>query len=1008
MKGFTLLGMLLACSLHASVARPDPSAIEKLGQLTSEAIKARQAGDTQQAIEAARRAHEYAEATLGADDPLLASVFDIVGGIYSLYGEPDRAEALIRRGLTMRERAKDPDDRAVARSLTMLARVLANKGNFRDADAALQRALALSERALGPEHILVAFILAQIAELDMDKGDYTGAARRLERVVAIQKRNAGGPDDPKLANAIPTALADLGKAYGAAGDYARAMPVLDQALADMQKAEGAESNDLSAVALAQANLYESMGDYTRAEAQYRRILASLEKAHDPGHQKLATALNGLASCHVRKGNGAQAAQLYQQALHIMEKAFGPDHPDVAHLLISLAFCRMEVNDLSGAEQLFKRGLAVIERSYGKEHYQVAEPLYGLARVSRWKGEFALALALGERVRQIVGKTLNSKHIYWAGYLDQFAKFYWAVGDIEHAKALQAEARSIEDHRLSLTLTTGSERQKKAYVDMLASAIPSSISLHLDAVPFDTEAARTALAALLRRKGLVLDAEREGFASLRNHLTPEARTLQEEQAAVRTQLANQVNQGPGRLAAEKYRTHLAELEAEADRLEEVISSQSAQFRVENQPVSLEQIQQVLPESSALIEVALYRSYNAASRKAADEWGKRHYAAYVLFPKGEPKWAELGEAQPIDQAIDALRAALRKPASRPLSRGRRSRQTDVDPTTGVGVNPARILDELVMRPIRKLLGETRTVFFSPDGALNLIPLGALVDENGRALIEDYHITYLTSGRDLLRLQLEHDAKGQSVVLADPDFGAAGAKSKQGISPDRGRRSAKINRGTLHFGPLLGTQPLTRAHATETALKQVHQPSVLHIATHGFFLPDQPQEPSPPSYQGWDDSLPAPAPRTENPLLRSGLALAGANTLQSGNEDGLLTALEASGLDLWGTQLVVLSACETGVGKVQIGEGVYGLRRALVNAGAQTQVMSLWKVDDAATRDLMTDYYRRLNAGEGRSEALRQAQLTMLHSKHQNDPYYWASFIVSGDWRELRNKAGSSARQ
>ena len=266
----------------------------------------------------------------------------------------------------------------------------------------------------------------------------------------------------------------------------------------------------------------------------------------------------------------------------------------------------------------------------------------------------------------------------------------------------------------------------------------------------------------------------------------------------------------------------------------------------------------------------------------------------------------------------------------------------------------------------------------------------------------------------MQPEHVAKGTALVLADPDFGATGGKPTK-RAEDRGRRSADLSRASIHYGPLpgtaqeakaiaplLGTQPVTRAHATETALKQVHQPSVLHVATHGYFLPDQPEERNTGLDQGFSSDRPLPAPRTENPLLRSGLALAGANRLQSGTEDGLLTALEASGLDLWGTQLVVLSACETGIGNVQTGEGVYGLRRALVNAGAETQVMSLWKVDDAATRDLMVDYYRRLQAGEGRSEALRQAQLAMLHSKDRRHPYYWASFIVSGDWHNLQGLA------
>jgi len=139
-------------------------------------------------------------------------------------------------------------------------------------------------------------------------------------------------------------------------------------------------------------------------------------------------------------------------------------------------------------------------------------------------------------------------------------------------------------------------------------------------------------------------------------------------------------------------------------------------------------------------------------------------------------------------------------------------------------------------------------------------------------------------------------------------------------------------------------------------------------------------------------------EEALVLSGLALAGVNQRWSGDgEDGILTALETAGLDLWGTRLVVLSACETGVGDVKLGDGVYGLRRALVLAGSESQVMSLWQVSDEATRDLMVDYYRRLRRGEGRADALRQVQLAMLKGRQDlQHPFFWASFILSGDWR------------
>jgi CHAT domain-containing protein len=177
------------------------------------------------------------------------------------------------------------------------------------------------------------------------------------------------------------------------------------------------------------------------------------------------------------------------------------------------------------------------------------------------------------------------------------------------------------------------------------------------------------------------------------------------------------------------------------------------------------------------------------------------------------------------------------------------------------------------------------------------------------------------------------------------------------------------------------LVGRHATKASLKSVSAPGILHIATHGFFLNDA-----------------GAAKHVENPLLRSGLALAGANLNKGGNENGILTALEASSLDLWGTRVVTLSACETGVGEVKNGEGVYGLRRSFFLAGAETLVMSLWPVSDRITREMMTSYYTGLKQGLGRGEALRRAQLNILKRKGRRHPFFWASFIQSGQWKNL----------
>jgi CHAT domain-containing protein len=196
---------------------------------------------------------------------------------------------------------------------------------------------------------------------------------------------------------------------------------------------------------------------------------------------------------------------------------------------------------------------------------------------------------------------------------------------------------------------------------------------------------------------------------------------------------------------------------------------------------------------------------------------------------------------------------------------------------------------------------------------------------------------------------------------------------------------------------------AAALEGRLKAgCRSPQILHLATHGFFLTDQPygtaRESSGLMNYAAGASGPLSGPAPENPMLRSGLALAGANTwLQAGKppseaEDGLLTAEDVTGLDQLATDLVVLSECQTGLGQIHVGEGVFGLRRAFVLAGAKTLVMSLWRVPDAETRELMVDFYRHLLAGEGRAEALRRAQLAMK-AKYP-DPFYWGAFICQGD--------------
>ena len=306
----------------------------------------------------------------------------------------------------------------------------------------------------------------------------------------------------------------------------------------------------------------------------------------------------------------------------------------------------------------------------------------------------------------------------------------------------------------------------------------------------------------------------------------------------------------------------------------------------------------------------------------------------------------------------------------------------------------------------------------------------------MIEDYDISYINCGRDVLRFGAATTGQpAEPLLAADPDFdfGGLGARATVTSEASQERRSRDldaslrfpVNRleGTRREGEqiagMLGIKPWLEGDFVEGRLKEeCRSPCILHLATHGFFLEDQHRELRDDGrgaglIEGLTDerSTDPPGPLPENPLLRSGLILAGVNTWHrngrqplAGIEDGLLTAEDVTGLNLRATELVVLSACDTGLGEVHTGEGVFGLQRAFILAGAKTLIMSLWKVPDQQTQELMVDFYARLLAGEGKAEALRNAQLAMK-AKYP-DPYYWGAFVCLGDPGPLKAVPTASA--
>ena len=896
-----------------------------------------------------------------------------------------------------------------ARKLSTQAALLNDAGNYEEGRALAAHALDLSEKALGRDAVYVAYLLNQLGRLQRSRGELANAEASLQRALEINERVLGS-EHPQTIDSIT----GLGLVARSRNDFAKAGPLFEKALAITEKVFGQDHPRVVSCLINLAALHVDLEDLTQGKREDERALAIAERTLEPDNLLTARVLNNLGNLYRLENDNQRGESLLQRALAIYEKKFGAEHPFVADTLQNLGIIARERKDYARALELYNRALRIRERALGAEHPNVAALINNIANLQHAQGDYAKELELQARVLDIAEKKVGPYHGLTLTSLANIARAYAAQGDMEHALKFQTLLDERGEIAVASDLTIGSERQKLSYLDSLSEDTDRSISFHVALAPDDRRAAELAALVLLQRKGRVLDAVADNLKALREHADADDQKLLDQLNLASSELAKLVLNGLQKRSPDEYQQQIAALEEKKEKLEAEISARSAEFRAQSQPVTLAAVQAAIPPHAALVEFAVYRPYDPKAVSDREAYGKPRYVAYVLRGQGDVRWRELGEAREMDARVDALRQALLDPQRRDV------RQL------------ARAVDAQLMQPLRPLLDDATQLLISPDGQLNLLPFQALIDEQNRYLVERYAFTYLTSGRDLLRLQVARASKSAPLVIANPAFGESAKEqnaqattkeqtakaTRKPAEPKARRRSVSDARSLseLYFPPLGSTAEeadairklfpdahlLTGESATTNALKLTVAPRILHIATHGFFL----QTPQAVADAGARAATTTPgmeaAAESDNPLLRSGLALAGANLRgAAATDDGILTALEASGLNLWGTKLVVLSACDTGLGEVHNGEGVYGLRRALVLAGAETLVMSLWPASDYSTRTLMTSYYRNLKQGLGRGAALRQVQLEMLKRNPQLHPFYWANFIQSGEWANLDDR-------
>lgn len=925
----------------------------------------------------------------GENNPDSAVFLNNLALLYYTQGDYEKAEPLYLQALKIKREFFGDNHPDTAILLNNLAELYRFQGSYEKAKTFYQESLTISKKILGEKHPNIAQSLNNFGLLNYSLGNYQEAESLYKQSLAIRKE-ALGENHPDTAQS----LNNLALMYHSQGNYQESESFYVQTLAIYKKVLGENHPDTLTVLNNLAELYRSQGNYQEAEPIFLQVLTTRKKVLGENHPDTGQSLNNLALMYHEQRKPEKAEPLYIQSLAIYKKNFGENNPDTATSLNNLAELYRMQGKYQKAEPLYQESLAIRKKLLGEKHPDIAQSLNNLGLFYQFQLNYEKAEPLFQQSLAIYKQSLGEKHPNIPTLLNNLAALYWGKNNLPLALDYLTQATDIEEYRLNDFLNTiGNESRKQAYINTLSTSTNFVISLHLNSAPNNPQAARLALTTILRRKGRVLDALSNIIATLRQQQTPGIQALFDNLAEKRSQLASLSFEGMGKLPPSEYQQLISDLEKNIHQLEANLSSQSAEFRTINQSTTLESIQKVVPKNTVLIEYLVYNPFNPETK----EIGKPHYVAYILHPDGEPQGVDLGETETIDKLIEKLRVDL----------------ADIGKPEDLANNSQK-LHQLIFKPLLPLLNGKKTLLISPDSQLNLIPFVALQDEQGKYLVEDYSISYLTSGRDLLRLQTQFKPQSGAVIVANPTYDLDANKTLV-ASASRGnnKRSGDLEQLAWCCGALEGTkgeaeaiipllsnpQVYTENQALAENITNVKAPIILHLATHGFFLPNlEKQEQQTLNNSNLNNQL--TIIQSENPLLRSGLAFAGFNPTKN-RMDGALTALDASSLSLWGTKLVVLSACQTGIGEVKNGEGVYGLRRAFVLAGAESQLMSLWDVFDITTQKLMTNYYQRLMQGEGRSEALRQVQLEMLKSENFNHPVHWAAFIPLGDWRNLDGK-------
>lgn len=971
---------------------------QNLKELTDSLLFYYQKKDYPRSIPFAEQLVSLAKNNYGTNSKFYSTFLSLLSGIYFGNNDMVKAEAALIELREVNKTLYGIYNEEYIKGISMLGVVYNVTGRNDKTIPLLTDAMEFYKKTAGDSSYDYAASINRLAKVYEEVGQYDKAIPLSERALAITGKVKGTESEE-----YATTLTNLGVIKGGMGFPEQAEPLLLRALEIRKKLVGEKDPDYANSLNNLAVLYAGLGQSEKAISYYQKAADIYKETDGETGFRYLMLLTNIGVAYDGAGDYVKAEETYLKALLLARKKYNDEWPTIQNIMANLGQLYMGMDEYEKAEPLALNTVET-ERKKNDKSDAYASALNDLAYLYTHTNRKAEAESLYIRSAELMKAAVGETHRGYSGILDNLSAMYMEAGRYADAIPLMKKTTRLELDRFLKLFSVLSESEKMTYINRNIFLQYNNLNLLYRYPGAGTSVCTDIFNTQLFMKSLLLTDSRNVLEAVEGMKDTAATQLLDRWKANKQFLAKQYA-----LPEADRRNDIAQVEAETENMEKELVRLSAAFRdmQKGLDIKMPDVQKKLEPDEAAVEFVSFRLIGNIDADSI------MYGAFILKQQDDaPVFVPLFEEKQISKIFNSA-GKTSDAMVKNIYRGGETRNKSTGPPTG------RDLYQLIWAPLEPSLKGIRKISYSPAGKLYNIAFQALPVDSTTLLMDKYRLTQYTSIRQVALRSKDDFAKTNSIVLfGDAAFdmdSAAIVKNAESIKqssnvylPDPSIRRSRGKRGGS-WGALPGTADeikkvktlfdensipatsYTQTEATEEKLKSLtgHSPGVLHIATHGFFLPEPDKKKQSASLNRENAYKLA-----DDPLMRSGLILAGGNYAWSGKkpvsgtEDGVVTAYEISQLDLSATELVVLSACETGLGDIKGSEGVFGLQRSFKMAGVKKMIVSLWQVPDKETAELMNTFYSyRLN-GKNTEEAFARAQADM---RKKYKPYYWAAFIL-----------------